>query len=250
LSDPLTDARAARQALERLLGTDAAAAQLALPAGFADAVERYVALLLEANARRNLTRVVEPDAVARLHLLDALAALPILDELAPGRAVDLGTGGGVPGIVLALARPSVDWVLVDSVRKKVDAIRSFVDALGLHNVTSVAERVEVLGRAGEHREAYELVTARACAALPVLAEYALPLLGVGGTLLAWKGPIGADELAAGGAAAALLGGGSPEVRPTPTRALGDHRFVLLRKDRPTPPRYPRRPGEASRRPLA
>lgn len=245
----MTDADA-RAELERLLETDAPALRADLPPGFADAIQRYVGLLLEANRRLNLTRVVEPEAVARLHLLDALSALPIIDELAPRRALDLGSGGGVPGIVLALARPSVEWLLVDSVRKKVDAMRSFVDALGLPNVAVLAERAELLGRDRAHRGAHDLVAARACAALPVLAEYALPLLGVGGTLVAWKGRITADELAAGAEAAALLGGAALELQPSGVPALGDHRFVLVRKERPTPERYPRRPGEPSRRPLA
>ena len=178
------DARAARLELERLLPGDA----WRLPPGFADAVERYVALLLDANRRMNLTRLVEPDAVARLHLLDALAALPLLDPLEPRRALDLGSGGGVPGIVLALARPDWSWTLVDSVRKKADALRDFADALGLGNVAVRAERAETLGREAAHRERHDLVTARACAALPVVAEYALPLLAVNGALLAWKGP--------------------------------------------------------------
>lgn len=244
-----TDAHAARLALERLLESDPPAADLALPAGFADAVERYVAFLLEANGRLNLTRVVEPEAIARLHLLDALAALPILDELAPARALDLGTGGGVPGLVLALARPTVEWTLVDSVRKKADATRGFADALDLGRVEVLAERAEILGRNPAHRETYDVVAARACAPLPVLLEYALPLLRVGGTLIAWKGPIAQDELDAGGAAATLLGGGTPAVRPSGIAALGGHRFVLVRKQRATPDRYPRRPGDPARRPL-
>jgi 16S rRNA (guanine527-N7)-methyltransferase len=241
------DARAARVVLERLLETDAPALRAELPAAFADAAETYVRLLLEANARLNLTRVVEPDAVARLHLLDSLAALPLLPE-SVGRALDLGSGGGVPGIVLALARPSVRWTLVDSVRKKADALRSFVEVLGLANVEVLAERAELLGR-GPSRESFDLVAARACAALPVLAEYALPLLRVGGTLVAWKGQMSADELAAGAVASATLGGGAPEERPTGIPALGDHRFVLVEKLRPTDARWPRRPGEPARRPL-
>jgi 16S rRNA (guanine527-N7)-methyltransferase len=244
LSD--TDARAARLALERLLPANA----WGLPPGFADAAERYVALLLDANRRVNLTRVVEPEAVARLHLLDALAALPILDALAPSRAVDLGSGGGVPGMVLALARPTISWTLVDSVGKKADALRSLVGDLGLANVEVVAARAEDLGRDPAHREGHDLATARACAALPVLLEYALPLLAVGGSLLAWKGPIGDDELRAGGAAATKLGGSAPSVHPSGRDELGEHRFVLVSKDRPTPSRYPRRPGEPARRPLA
>jgi 16S rRNA (guanine527-N7)-methyltransferase len=244
----LSDAAAARRELERLLETDAPALRAGLPAGFADAAERYVGLLLEANAVTNLTRIVEPDAVARLHLLDALSALPLLDELGPRRALDLGSGGGVPGIVLALARPQIAWTLVDSVGRKTDALRSFASALGLPHVEAVAERAETLGRDPAHRGGYDLVTARACAALPVLAEYALPLLADGGTVLAWKGRIAGDELRAGSVAAPLLGG-RLDVRPSGVPALGDRRFVLITKVGATPDRYPRRPGQPSRRPL-
>ncbi len=240
------DARAARDEIERLV----ADASFDLPDGFADAVERFVALLLEANRRLNLTRVVEPAAVARLHMLDSLAALPLIDgDEPPGPGLDLGSGGGVPGLVLALARPRQSWVLVDSVRKKADAMREFVRELGLANVEVLAERAEDLGRNPDHREHYAFVTARACAALPVLAEYALPLIAQGGRLLAWKGPIADEELRAGAAAARLLGGGPPDVIPAGFDALGDHRFVVIRKTGPTPSAYPRRPGEPSRRPL-
>ena len=244
-----TAARTARVEFERLLETDAPALRAGLPAGFADAIERYVGLLLAANARLNLTRIVTPADVARLHLLDAMTALPILDEVAPVRAVDLGSGGGVPGIPLALARLGVAWCMVDSVRKKADALRSIADALDLASVTVVAERAEVLGRDPTHREAYDLVAARACAALPVLAEYALPLLSVGGLLVAWKGPVSEHELHGGSAAAGILGGSQAVIRPAGTAAVGDHRFVLIRKVAPTPQRYPRGPGQPNRRPL-
>ncbi|MBW3612539.1 MAG: 16S rRNA (guanine(527)-N(7))-methyltransferase RsmG [Chloroflexi bacterium] len=244
-----SQARRARAAFERLLETDGAALAELLPPGYAAVAERYVALLLEANTRLNLTRVVEPDAVARLHLLDAVSALPAVDRLAPLGALDLGSGGGVPGIPLALARPGLRWTLVDSVRKKVDAVAAIVSALGLATVETVAERAELLGRDPAHRERHDLVTARACATLPVLVEYALPLLRVGGTLLAWKGRMSEEELGAGAASAAELGGGAPDVVPSGVAALGEHRFVLIRKERPTPARYPRRPGEPARKPL-
>jgi 16S rRNA (guanine527-N7)-methyltransferase len=244
---PEADARAARVELERVLG----GRDLELPAAFADDVERFVALLLAANRTLNLTRVTEPTAVARLHLLDAIAALPLIDELPDdGRAaLDLGSGGGVPGIPLALARPDRRWVLVDSVRKKADALRAFVASLGIANVEVIAERAEVVGRNRVHREAYGAVTARACAALPVLVEYALPLLAAGGTLIAWKGAVADDELLAGRSAAAACGGGAPSLHPSGFAELGDHRFVLIAKESSTPERYPRRPGEPARRPL-
>lgn len=240
------DARAARHELDRLLADH----PLQLPPRFADDVERFVALLLAANRRLNLTAVTEPAAVARLHLLDTISALPVLDrEAEAGRGLDLGSGGGVPGLVLALARPERSWLLVDSVRKKADALREFVEALGLVRVEVVAERAEVLGRDRTHRERYGVVTARACASLPVLVEYALPLLAVGGTLIAWKGPIGEDELRAGGTAAAVCGGDAPSVHPSGFAELGDHRFIVVRKVAPTVDRYPRRPGQPTRAPL-
>jgi 16S rRNA (guanine527-N7)-methyltransferase len=240
------DARAARLELKRLLPDG----ELGLAPGFPDAVERYVALLLDANRRLNLTRVVEPEPVARLHLLDALSALPLLDALPRSdRCLDLGSGGGVPGLVLALARPDRRWVLVDSVQKKADVLRGFIASLGMANVEVVAERAEILGRDPAHRERYDVVAARACAALPVLAEYALPLLALGGALVAWKGPIAGQELDAGRAAATGCGGRDPSVRPSGYAVLGDHRFVVIEKDRPTPDRYPRRAGEPARRPL-
>jgi len=251
LSDPhaRATAAAARAELDRLLETDAPALRASLPAGFADRIEHYVALLLEANATRNLTRIVDPEPIARLHLLDAMSALPMIDRLASNRAVDLGSGGGVPGIVLAIARPGVSWMLVDSVRRKADALRSFARALDLENVEVVAERAEILGRDPAHRERYDLVTARACAALPVLLEYALPLLGIDGSLLAWKGLLADEELRTGRAAAAQLGGDAPVVEPTGLRALGEHRFVTVRKVGPTRATFPRRAGSPSRRPL-
>jgi 16S rRNA (guanine527-N7)-methyltransferase len=106
-----------------------------------------------------------------------------------------------------------------------------------------------VGGVGEHRERHDLVTARASAPLPVLVEYGLPLLAVNGSLLAWKGRIGEDELSGGLQAASELGGSAPRVRPTGVPQLGEHRFVVVRKEAPTPSRYPRRPGEPARRPL-
>jgi 16S rRNA (guanine527-N7)-methyltransferase len=249
-SDDDAAATDARRALEGLLA-DLPALQRSLPAGFLDAAEHFVALLLAANRRLNLTRVTSPPNVARLHLLDSLAALPLLDEVAPDEAIDLGSGGGMPAIPLAMARPDVRWALVDSVGKKAAALSEFAERLRLPNVAVVNDRAETLGRDPAHRERYGVVTARACAALPVLAELALPLLAVGGSLVAWKGPLSeADgEVRRGRSAIAQLGGGDLRIVDPGVPALGGHRFVTVRKERPGDPRFPRRPGEPARRPL-
>jgi 16S rRNA (guanine527-N7)-methyltransferase len=240
-----------RRALEDLLA-DLPAIAGTLPGGFMDASERFVGLLLAANRRLNLTRVTSPAEVARLHLLDSLAALPQVDALAPSEAIDLGSGGGLPALPLAIARPHVRWTLVDSVGKKATVLGEFAEELGLHNVEVIADRAEALGRSADHRERYSLVTARACAALPVLVELALPLLAVGGSLLAWKGPLveADDEVRRGKAAAGQVGGGRLRIVDPRVPALGGHRFVIARKERATEARFPRRPGEPGRRPLA
>jgi 16S rRNA (guanine527-N7)-methyltransferase len=244
-------AREVRRWLEQLLDANPSVRE-ALPAEFAERAEAYAALLLRANQRLNLTRITEPHEVARLHLLDAVAEVTLLDTTGARSAVDLGSGGGIPGIPLAIARPDVRWLLVDSVGKKAAAMREFVDALGLANVSVVAERAETLGRSADHRERHDFVAARACAPLPVLAELATPLLAIGGTLLAWKGRLTEhdEEVRRGRAVMELLGGDLTGIYPAGPSVLDGHTFVVARKERPTPPRYPRRPGEPSRRPLA
>ena len=244
-------ARSARAALELLLA-DAPAIASILPARFLERAERFVAMLLRANRVHNLTRVTAPEEVARLHLLDALAALPIIDELAAESAIDLGSGGGLPGVPLALARPQLRWTLVDSVAKKAAVLRDLTDALGMPNVTVLAARAEQLGREPQHRERHTVATARALAALPTLVELALPLVEIGGALIAWKGALTeeADEVRRGRSAIEQLGGGQLAIRDTGLAALGGHRLIVVAKERPTQPRFPRRPGQAGRRPLA
>ena len=246
----LTDAAHARASLDKLL-LEAPAIAATLPADFPERAQRFVALLLEANQLHNLTRVTNPDDVARLHLMDALAALPILDELGTHDAIDLGSGGGLPALPLAMARPDIEWTLVDSVGKKATVLRDFAEALGLRNVTVLGERAELLGRDPRHRERHETVTARACAPLPVLAELGLPLLAIGGALLAWKGPLSEsdEEVQRGRVAIGRLGGGSLQIRDPGLPALGGHRFVIVAKERATPSRFPRRPGQPGQRPL-
>ena len=244
------EARAARGALEAdLQGLPDLAGRL--NTSMLDRLEAYVDLLLAANEHFNLTRVTQPIDVARTHLLDALAALPYLDDIASSRAIDIGSGGGLPAIPIAIARPDLSWLLVESVGKKARALSDFVDELRVPAVQVVAERAETVGRDPGYRETAGLVTARAVAALPVLAELAIPLLAPGGRLLAWKGPLTPHdgELRQGARAAALLGGGPPELLPAGIPQLGGHTFVRVAKRRPTPDHYPRRPGEPARRPL-
>jgi 16S rRNA (guanine527-N7)-methyltransferase len=248
--DPSTVARSARGSLEALLA--ARPTVIDLPPGSLDRLERFVALLLDANRRLNLTRIVNPDAVAVGHLLDALAALPVLDALAPTRLVDLGSGGGIPAIPLAIARPGWSWTLIEVTRRKAAVLTEFASALDLAGVQVVAERAETVGRDVAHRERYDVATARACAALPTLVELAMPLVRVGGTLVAWKGPLieGDPEVDRGARAAALVGAGPARLVPTRSAELGGRTLIVMDKAFASPARYPRRPGQPERRPLA
>jgi 16S rRNA (guanine527-N7)-methyltransferase len=185
--------------------------------------------------------------VARLHVLDSLAAVPLLRERGIKEIVDLGSGGGYPGIPLAVALPA-RGVLVESVGKKARFLSAVVQAVGRVDRLSVAAiRAEVL--AGEPpRRAATAVVARAVAPLAELVELALPLLVPGGRLVAWKRGDIAAELDAARWAARALGGGVPLVHPVPLGALEGHVLVEVEKRRPSPPGYPRDPGVRRRRP--
>jgi 16S rRNA (guanine527-N7)-methyltransferase len=161
------------------------------------------------------------------------------------RVADLGAGAGLPGLVLAIALPEADVVLVESVRRKCAWIRATAERLGLGNARVACARAEELGEGG-----FDVVTARALASLPVLCEYAAPLLREGGVLVAWKGAVDADEEADGLAAAEALGLRRAEVRAvTPYPGSERRTLHVFRKIVPTPAGYPRRPGMAAKRPL-
>jgi 16S rRNA (guanine527-N7)-methyltransferase len=193
------------------------------------------------------TTVRAPRAAVDAHVADTLVALELEPVRTARRVADLGSGAGFPGFALAAALPGARVTLVESARRKCEFLRRTADAAGLDAVDVVHARAE------EWREglgACDLVTARALGALPVLAEYAAPLLAPGGTLVAWKGRRDPREEADGAAAAAQLGLEVVEVRPVqPWPAARDRHLHVLRKAGPTPERFPRRPGMAVKRPL-
>lgn len=216
----------------------------------ADRLIRLADLVVEANDVVRLTAITDWRGMLAKHLLDSLA--PLAAGYSPPRGAclaDLGSGGGFPGLVLASVWPGADLVLIEAVRKKADFLRMAAAELGLANVSVWARRSEEAGR-GAGREAFTLVTARAVAELRVLVELALPLLGTGGELLAWKGPEADREAAAAATALAVLGG---EVCGAYRYGLpgeaGQRVLLRVRKIRPTPDTFPRRPGMAGKRPL-
>lgn len=193
------------------------------------------------------TTVREPSAAVDTHVADALVALELAAVRAARSIADLGSGAGFPGLVLAAARPDARVALVEASRRKCEFLARAAERMGLGNVEVVCERAESWPEGLGTRD---LVTARAVAPLPVLVEYAAPLLSVGGSLVAWKG--GRDESEEGDASAAAAATGLELAEIVPVRPWPEaerlHLHLYLKVGQ-TPNRYPRRPGMASKRPL-
>ena len=204
-------------------------------------------LALQAEDPTASTTVRAPDQAVDRHVADSLVALDLPAVRVARTIADLGAGAGWPGLALAAALPNAGVALVDSAVRHCRYLERAVAAGGLGNVDVVHARAEEWPAGiGAH----DLVTARALAALPVLCEYAAPLLADGGTLVAWKGAVDPDEAAAGAAAAAQVGLEPAEVRAVdPYPGAGRRTLHVLRKIAPTPARFPRRPGMAVKRPL-
>ena len=182
-----------------------------------------------------------------MHVADSLVALDLPSVRAARRIADLGSGGGFPGLALAIALPDAHVALVESVGRKCAFLARAAAELGLGNVEVVNARAEAWE---EGLSAHDLVVARALAPLPVLVEYAAPLLALDGTLVAWKGRLEPAEEADGRAAAMALGMSAPESLPVePFPRARDRYLYLSSKVSATPPRYPRRPGMARKRPI-
>ena len=214
-----------------------------LPAD-AHLLERYVALITRWNRRLRLTGPKDAEDVARTLVAGAFEILRFVP--AAGSLIDLGSGAGIPGLLLAVMRPSLRVALVEAMRKKAAFLEVAVGELDLANAIVLRARAEDLSREPEHRERYDVVTAQALAPLRVLAEYALPLLRTGGVGVFPKGERVADETAAADDALRILGGRA-EIQ-VPSSSTASH-VVVVRKIRPTPLEFPRRPGLPSRRPL-
>lgn len=212
---------------------------------------KYLALLLEANEQFNLTAIRDPDAAWRRHIIDSLTALPGLDRLNAGATlIDVGSGGGLPGIPLAVARQELQVTLLESTGKKAAFLKRCVAEIPLPNVKVVQDRAETVGQDRAHRQTYDAVVCRAIGPLREVLEYTLPLAKVGGTVLAMKGPKAEQELDEAGDAIDALGGGEIQVfEAYPEGSEQNTVIVVVAKERPTPKTYPRRPGVPRQAPL-
>jgi 16S rRNA (guanine527-N7)-methyltransferase len=214
--------------------------------GEVEQLGKYLAILLDANTRMNLTAITSPDDAWLKHILDSLTLLPVLADLPESpRIVDIGSGGGAPALPLAIAMPTARFTLVESTTKKADFLRAAASALGLANVEVVNNRAESIGaHPSLLRAQFDAVTARAVGRLAILAELAVPLAKVGGIIALIKGQKADEELEEAKQALHMLHASHAGTIDTPTG-----RVVVLEKRRTTPIDYPRKPGEPERAPL-
>lgn len=210
-------------------------------------LERFTALMLERNQVMNLTAITEPKDVAALHLLDSLALIQTAG-LESEKIVDVGAGAGFPGMPLAIAKPSLRLTLLDSLGKRVDFLRETCEILGLENAECVHARAEEF--AASRREYYDAVVSRAVAVLPILCELCLPLVRVGGEMLAMKSSHTEEEIKQAEDAIRILGGRIEWIRDykIPTTEI-THRVICIQKISPTPNKYPRRFALIKKSPL-
>ncbi len=225
-----------------------AEAGIVLDAGELERLGSFAAMLLDVNQRINLTGVRSPEELWTRHIFDALTLIQVLEEVeSPLRLLDIGSGGGLPAIPLAIVRPSDRFTLLEATGKKCDFLSLTAERLGLDNVTVLQGRAEQFGQIDdEHglRSTFNVVTSRAVGRVAMASELCAPFAKVGGLIVLVKGGKAPEELTEAKAALHMLHLASAGLIPTPTGTL-----VVLEKLRETPAKYPRAVGEPKRAPL-
>lgn len=212
--------------------------------------QTYEDELITWNQQVNLTAIDTADQIRTKHFLDSISTICVLRGSPLNSLVDVGTGAGFPGIPLKILFPEMRLTLIESVGKKAAFCQHLVNCLGLNGVEIITERAESLGQNSQHRERYDWAVARAVAILPVLTEYLLPFVRVGGAMLAMKGEQAPAEVHRAEHAIKVLGGHVRKLTPITLPGVAEERYlVVVDKVAATPPHYPRRVGLPSKKPL-
>ena len=208
----------------------------------------YYDMMIEKNQVMNLTRITEFKEAVDKHFVDSLMLSRVLDVSRIHKLIDIGTGGGFPGIPLKIMYPHMSVVMLDSVGKKIDFVNEVIEKLDLKDVCALHVRAEDMARDRKHREKYDVCVSRAVANMTVLTEYCLPFVRVGGFFVAYKGDDRPEELAAAEKSVKVLGGKPMEFDRFSLFGMG-RCLVKIRKDRKTPMQYPRKAGMPAKAPI-
>ena len=205
----------------------------------------YGNLLVEWNEKMNLTAITEPEEVLYKHFLDCLLFFKNVDVKQGAKIIDVGTGAGFPGLVLKIARPDIELTLMDGLNKRLTFLNAVLDQLKLTALT-VHMRAEDGGKNNNYREKYDIACARAVANLPVLCEYCIPFVKLGGQFVAMKGSSAAQELESAANAYKILGCEKPTIICEYLRENEARAFIISKKVSQTPPKYPRMGGKIAK----
>lgn len=212
--------------------------------------EAYMNRILELNESINLTAITDRDEFVQKHYIDSLLCADYEEFLGATTIIDVGTGGGFPGIPLAIVFPEKEFVLMDSLNKRIKVIQKLCDEIGIGNVKAIHGRAEELARQKDLRESFDICVSRAVANMSTLSEYCIPFVKEGGSFIAYKGPDCDDEIAEASTAIERLGGGEVRIEYPKMENTGfEHTLVFLKKFKKTPKSYPRKAGTPSKNPI-
>lgn len=211
---------------------------------------RYYELLTEWNQVMNLTAITEYDEVMQKHFVDSLALAKAVDLSSCETLIDVGTGAGFPGLPLKIVFPHLKVVLLDSLNKRIKFLNEVICQLGLENVETIHGRAEDFAKKKEYRESFDICVSRAVANLSSLSEYCIPYVKTGGMFVSYKSGAVEEELEQAKRAIYLLGGEKKQaVKFTLPESDIDRSLIVIRKEKPTPKKYPRKAGMPSKEPL-